>query len=49
MDLDLLGRTLSDLGQPAFRADQVWRWTASGADSYDAMTNLPRDLRRRLA
>jgi 23S rRNA (adenine2503-C2)-methyltransferase len=48
MDLDLLQRTLSDLNQPPFRADQVWRWASQGADSYRAMTNLPLDLRGRL-
>ena len=48
MDLDLLERTLSDLGQPRFRGDQVWGWASGGADSYDAMTNLPQDLRRLL-
>ncbi len=48
MDLDLLARTLSDLDQPPFRADQVWRWASQGADSYRTMTNLPLDLRGRL-
>jgi len=45
MDLDLLTRTLSELGQPSYRADQVWKWTAGGAASYEEMTNLPRSLR----
>ena len=31
MDLPLLDATLAELGQPAFRARQVWRWTATGA------------------
>jgi 23S rRNA (adenine2503-C2)-methyltransferase len=48
MDLDLLDNTLTDLGQPAFRASQVWEWTARGAASYDAMTNLPAALRGEL-
>ncbi|MDO8184591.1 23S rRNA (adenine(2503)-C(2))-methyltransferase RlmN [Conexibacter sp. JD483] len=48
MDLDLLDSTLSDLGQPAFRAKQVWEWTARGASSYEEMTNLPADLRATL-
>jgi 23S rRNA (adenine2503-C2)-methyltransferase len=45
MDLDLLERTLADAGQPAFRARQVWDWTARGAGGYEAMTNLPVALR----
>ncbi|HZU59376.1 MAG TPA: 23S rRNA (adenine(2503)-C(2))-methyltransferase RlmN, partial [Solirubrobacteraceae bacterium] len=49
MDLERLKETLAGLGQPAFRADQVWRWASTGAASYEAMTNLPLELRRRLA
>ena len=49
MDLDLLERTLHERGEPAFRARQVWEWTARGAPGYDAMTNLPRALREELA
>ena len=49
MDLELLERTLADLGQPAFRARQVWEWVARGAGSYEEMTNLPAALRAELA
>ena len=49
MDLDLLDATLADLGQPGFRARQVWRWTAGGAPGYEAMTDLPAALREQLA
>src|SRR3954454_15252227 len=49
MDLALLETTLSELGEPAFRARQVWRWTATGAPGYEAMTDLPAGLRARLA
>ena len=49
MDLDLLERTLRERGEPAFRARQVWEWTARGAAGYDAMTNLPQVLREELA
>jgi 23S rRNA (adenine2503-C2)-methyltransferase len=48
MDLDLLKATLAELGQPRYRADQVWKWTAAGAGSYDEMTDLPRGLRDEL-
>ncbi len=38
-----------DLGEPRYRADQVWHWLYQGfADSFDAMTNLPLGLRQRL-
>jgi 23S rRNA (adenine2503-C2)-methyltransferase len=48
MDLDLLSQTLSELGQPSYRLNQVWKWTAQGAASYAEMTDLPRSLRNAL-
>lgn len=36
------------LGQPKFRAMQVFRWLHQGVESFDEMTNLPKDLRERL-
>src|SRR3954462_4371944 len=49
MDLPLLDQTLRQRSEPAFRARQVWEWTARGASGYDAMTNLPLALRAELA
>ena len=49
MDLDLLEHTLAERGEPAYRARQVWEWTARGAASYDDMTTLPKALRATLA
>jgi 23S rRNA (adenine2503-C2)-methyltransferase len=49
MDLDLLGDTLDELGEPGFRVRQVWAWAARGAAGYDAMTDLPVPLRSELA
>ena len=43
MNLDLLAEALAD--EPAYRARQVWEWTARGAPSYAEMTNLPAGLR----
>src|SRR3954463_5790215 len=48
MDLQLLDTKLADLGQPTFRAKQVWEWTARGAEGYEAMTNVPTALRSEL-
>jgi len=45
MDLRVLEQTLGELGEPAFRARQVWRWVAQGGNSYEAMTDLPLRLR----
>ena len=49
MDLALLERTLADRGEPAYRAGQVWEWTARGVAGYEEMTNVPAPLRAALA
>jgi 23S rRNA (adenine2503-C2)-methyltransferase len=49
VDLERLDATLAAAGEPAFRARQVWRWTATGAPGYEAMTDLPAGLRTKLA
>jgi 23S rRNA (adenine2503-C2)-methyltransferase len=49
VDRELLDRTLAALGEPAYRAEQVWSWVSSGARGYAEMTNLPAALRERLA
>jgi 23S rRNA (adenine2503-C2)-methyltransferase len=49
MDVALLEETLAARGEPAYRARQVWEWTARGATSYDEMTTLPKALRSALA
>jgi 23S rRNA (adenine2503-C2)-methyltransferase len=49
VDLDLLERTLAELGEPVYRGRQVWDWAARGGPSYEAMTNVPASLRRELA
>lgn len=48
MDLTLLQSTLAELGQPGYRFKQIWEWAARGVDGYEAMTNLPADLRLEL-
>jgi 23S rRNA (adenine2503-C2)-methyltransferase len=49
VDLEHLNSALAEAGEPPYRAEQVWEWTARGARSYDDMTNLPEELRDRLA
>ena len=44
-----LAAVLKELGQPAFRAKQVFSWLHKGVRSYDEMTNLPKALRDVLA
>ena len=44
-----IGAVLKELGQPAFRAKQVFSWLHKGVRSYEEMTNLPKALREALA
>ena len=47
---DQLSELLATWGEPRFRVDQVWHWLyRSLAGDYEAMGNLPRALRQRLA
>ena len=48
MDRELLEQILAELGQPAYRARQVWERACAGAGSYDEMTALPKELRSEL-
>jgi 23S rRNA (adenine2503-C2)-methyltransferase len=48
VDLKLLTDKLVELGEPPYRARQVWRWTAQGASGFEAMTDLPLRLRTEL-
>lgn len=43
-----LGVYFKELGQPAFRAKQVFQWLSRGVTSFDEMTNLPKSLRQAL-
>ena len=49
MTQEELGSFLKSLGQPAFRAKQVFTWLHRGVTSFDEMTNLPKTLREQLA
>ena len=49
MTLPELTAVLKELGQPAFRAKQVYTWLHKGVRAYDEMTNLPKSLRDTLA
>ena len=49
MTMAEIGAVLKELGQPAFRAKQVFAWLHKGVRSYDEMSNLPQKLREELA
>lgn len=40
---------LAELGQPKFRAKQVFKWMGRGARSFDEMSDLPKSLREAMA
>jgi 23S rRNA (adenine2503-C2)-methyltransferase len=44
-----LERTIAEVVSPPFRARQVAEWVHRGVGSFDAMTNLPKDVRAALA
>ena len=48
VDLERLDTILTERGEPAFRAGQIWEWAAGGASSYAEMTNVPAALREAL-
>ena len=45
MTIPEIGEVLKELGQPAFRAKQVYSWLHKGVAGYEEMTNLPKNLR----
>lgn len=49
MSVDELTVLLSGMGEPAFRAGQVFKWLQSGVASFDMMTNIPNSLKEKLA
>ena len=48
MTMTEIDAVLKELGQPAFRAKQVYTWLHKGVKSYGEMTNLPQNLRAEL-
>ncbi len=48
MDMAEMTALLKELGEPAFRAKQIFQWLHRGATSFEEMTNLSKALRERL-
>ena len=49
MTLPEMAELLKTMGQPGFRAKQLYGWLHQGVRSYENMTNLPQSLRAALA
>lgn len=45
LTLDKLQLEFEKLGFPQYRGNQVFRWVQQGAESFEEMTNLPKDMR----
>ena len=49
MELTEMADFFQALGEPAFRAKQVFQWLHRGACSFEEMSNLPKSLREKLS
>lgn len=49
MTLSEMGDFFREMGEPAFRAKQVFTWLHKGVTSFDEMSNLSKSLREKLA
>ena len=49
MNLGEMTDFFQEIGEPPFRAKQVFQWLHRGARSFDEMTNLSKALREKLA
>lgn len=50
LSFDELVQSMQAWGEPAFRADQIWKWVYTHyVESFEEMTDLPKALRERLA
>lgn len=49
MTLPELAAALKEIGQPGFRAKQIYTWLHKGVRSYDEMTNISKELRTELS
>ena len=48
LEFNELKDEITRLGEPVYRAKQVWQWIYQGTDSFDDMTNLPKSFRDKL-
>ncbi len=48
MDENEIAELLCGMGQPKYRASQIYKWVADGVESFDEMSNIPVSLRNLL-
>ena len=49
MNISELSDFLGDLGEPSYRAKQIFRWLQQGIESFDEMTDISKGLRAKLS
>lgn len=49
LTIDELKNYIKEIGENAFRADQIFKWVHSGVESFDEMTNISQKLRQKLS
>ncbi|MBQ9736858.1 MAG: 23S rRNA (adenine(2503)-C(2))-methyltransferase RlmN [Clostridia bacterium] len=49
LEFEELEQLISELGEPKFRAKQIYEWICRGAECFDDMLNVPKTLRGKLA
>ena len=43
-----LQASFAEMGEPSYRAAQVYKWLHLGVESFDEMTNIPKKFREKL-
>ena len=43
-----INNKIIEMGEPAFRGDQIFNWVSKGVDSFQEMANMPKALRKRM-
>ena len=49
LNLEELTKDFEEIGEKKFRAAQVYKWVASGCESFEEMTNISKALREKLS
>ena len=49
LEYDELEKLLCDMGEPKFRAKQIFSWVMQGVESFDEMTNISKATREKLS
>ncbi len=49
MTLEEIKEELNEMGQPEYRAKQIYIWLHKGVESFDEMSNISKDLREKLS